>query len=39
MISLPLRALIFNMPHMEDPEAIQLAGQTLAGVRQPAAAR
>ena len=34
-----LDGLIFNMPHMEDPEAIQLAGQTLAGLRQPAAAR
>jgi hypothetical protein len=31
--------LIFNMPHMEDPEAIDLAGQTLAGLRQTAAAR
>ena len=34
-----LDGLIFNMPHLEDPEAIQLAGQTLAGLRQPAAAR
>ena len=34
-----LDGLIFNMPHMEDPDAIQLAGQTLAGLRQPAAAR
>jgi alkanesulfonate monooxygenase SsuD/methylene tetrahydromethanopterin reductase-like flavin-dependent oxidoreductase (luciferase family) len=34
-----LDGLIFNMPHMEDPEAIALAGQTLAGLRQPAAAR
>jgi len=34
-----LDGLIFNMPHMEDPEAIQLAGQTLARLRQPAAAR
>jgi alkanesulfonate monooxygenase SsuD/methylene tetrahydromethanopterin reductase-like flavin-dependent oxidoreductase (luciferase family) len=34
-----LDGLIFNMPHMEDPEAIELAGQTLAGLRQPAAAR
>jgi F420-dependent oxidoreductase-like protein len=34
-----LDGLIFNMPHMEDPEAIQLAGQTLAGLRQTAAAR
>jgi hypothetical protein len=25
-------------PHMEDPEAIALAGETLAGLRQPAAA-
>ena len=34
-----LDGLIFNMPHMEDPEAITLAGATLAGLRQPAAAR
>jgi alkanesulfonate monooxygenase SsuD/methylene tetrahydromethanopterin reductase-like flavin-dependent oxidoreductase (luciferase family) len=34
-----LDGLIFNMPHMEDPEAIELAGQTLAALRQPAAAR
>jgi F420-dependent oxidoreductase-like protein len=34
-----LDGLIFNMPHMEDPEAIVLAGKTLAGLRQPAAAR
>ena len=34
-----LDGLIFNMPHMEDPEAIDLAGRTLAGLRQPAAAR
>jgi alkanesulfonate monooxygenase SsuD/methylene tetrahydromethanopterin reductase-like flavin-dependent oxidoreductase (luciferase family) len=34
-----LDGLIFNMPHMEDPEAIELAGQTLAGLRQPARAR
>jgi F420-dependent oxidoreductase-like protein len=34
-----LDGLIFNMPHMEDPEAIELAGQTLAGLRQPAPAR
>jgi len=34
-----LDGLIFNMPHMEDPEAIELAGQTLAGLRQPAGAR
>ncbi len=34
-----LDGLIFNMPHMEDPEAIDLAGKTLAGLRQPAAAR
>jgi F420-dependent oxidoreductase-like protein len=34
-----LDGLIFNMPLMEDPEAIELAGKTLAGVRQPAAAR
>jgi F420-dependent oxidoreductase-like protein len=34
-----LDGLIFNMPLMEDPEAIQLAGQTLSGLRQAAAAR
>jgi F420-dependent oxidoreductase-like protein len=34
-----LDGLIFNMPHMEDPEAIELAGKTLAGLRQPAATR
>jgi F420-dependent oxidoreductase-like protein len=34
-----LDGLIFNMPHMEDPEAIELAGRTLAGLRQPAPAR
>jgi len=34
-----LDGLIFNMPHFEDPEAIELAGKTLAGLRQPAAAR
>lgn len=34
-----LDGLIFNMPYMEDPEAIALAGETLAGLRQPAAAR
>jgi F420-dependent oxidoreductase-like protein len=34
-----LDGLIFNMPLMEDPEAIQLAGQTLSGLRQTAAAR
>ena len=34
-----LDGLIFNMPRMEDPEAIELAGQTLAGLLQPAAAR
>jgi alkanesulfonate monooxygenase SsuD/methylene tetrahydromethanopterin reductase-like flavin-dependent oxidoreductase (luciferase family) len=34
-----LDGLIFNMPHMEDPEAIELAGKTLAGLRQPATAR
>ena len=32
-----LDGLIFNMPHMEDPEALELAGRTLAGLRQPAA--
>jgi F420-dependent oxidoreductase-like protein len=34
-----LDGLIFNLPHMEDPEAIEIAGKTLAGLRQPAAAR
>jgi len=34
-----LDGLIFNMPRMEDPQAIELAGQTLAGLRQPAATR
>jgi F420-dependent oxidoreductase-like protein len=34
-----LDGLIFNMPHFELPEAIDLAGTTLAGLRQPAAAR
>jgi len=34
-----LDGLIFNMPHIEDPEAIELAGKTLAGLRQAAAAR
>jgi F420-dependent oxidoreductase-like protein len=34
-----LDGLIFNMPHMEDPEAIALAGETLTGLREPAAAR
>ncbi|HEV2014241.1 MAG TPA: LLM class F420-dependent oxidoreductase [Candidatus Dormibacteraeota bacterium] len=34
-----LDGLIFNMPHMEDPGAIELAGKTLAGLRQPAGAR
>jgi F420-dependent oxidoreductase-like protein len=34
-----LDGLIFNMPHFELPEAIDLAGKTLAGLRQPAAAR
>jgi F420-dependent oxidoreductase-like protein len=34
-----LDGLIFNMPHLEDPEAIELAGRTLAGLRQPAATR
>lgn len=28
---------LINMPHMEDPHAIELAGKTLAGLRQPAA--
>ena len=34
-----LDGLIFNMPHFELPEAIDLAGKTLAGLHQPAAAR
>jgi alkanesulfonate monooxygenase SsuD/methylene tetrahydromethanopterin reductase-like flavin-dependent oxidoreductase (luciferase family) len=34
-----LDGMIFNMPHLEDPEAIELAGRTLAGLRQPAATR
>ena len=34
-----LDGLIFNMPHMEDPQAIALAGDTLAGLRQPVTAR
>jgi len=34
-----LDGLIFNMPHMEDPEAIELAGKTLAGLRHQAVAR
>ena len=39
LLNAGLDGLIFNMPHMEDPEAIALAGETLAGLRQPAAAR
>jgi len=31
-----LDGLIFNMPHVEDPEAIDLAGRTLAGRLEPA---
>jgi len=31
-----LDGLIFNMPHMEDPAALELAASTLAGLRQPA---
>ena len=34
-----LDGLIFNMPHVEDPEAIELAGKTLAGLGQAAAVR
>jgi F420-dependent oxidoreductase-like protein len=34
-----LDGLIFNMPHFELPEAIELAGKALAGLRQPAGAR
>jgi alkanesulfonate monooxygenase SsuD/methylene tetrahydromethanopterin reductase-like flavin-dependent oxidoreductase (luciferase family) len=31
-----LDGLIFNMPHMEDPEMIELAGRTLSGRLEPA---
>ena len=31
-----LDGMIFNMPHLEDPEAIDLAGRTLAGRLEPA---
>ena len=34
-----LDGLIFNMPHMEDPEAIELAGRTLSKLGQPAGVR
>jgi F420-dependent oxidoreductase-like protein len=34
-----LDGLIFNMPYMEDPAAIELAGNTLSGLLQPAATR
>ena len=34
-----LDGMIFNMPHVEDPEAIELAGKVLAGLGQPAAVR
>lgn len=34
-----LDGLILNTPCMEDPETIDLAGKTLAGLRQPAGAR
>ena len=34
-----LDGLIFNMPHMEDSEAIELAGRTLARLQQPARSR
>jgi F420-dependent oxidoreductase-like protein len=33
-----LDGLIFNMPHQEDPEAIELAGRTLSGRLEPARA-
>ena len=33
-----LDGMIFNMPHLEDPEAIDLAGRTLAGRLEPARA-
>ena len=32
-----LDGLIFNMPHLEDPEAIELAGKTLSKLGQTAA--
>ena len=34
-----LDGLIFNMPHVEDLEAIELAGRTLAGLEQATAVR
>lgn len=34
-----LDGLTFNMPYIEDPETIDLAGKTHAGLRQPAGAR
>jgi F420-dependent oxidoreductase-like protein len=34
-----LDGLIFNMPHLEDPEAIDLAGRTLSKLGQPAGVR
>jgi len=34
-----LDGMIFNMPHVEDPQAIELAGKTLARLGQPAAVR
>jgi F420-dependent oxidoreductase-like protein len=34
-----LDGLIFNMPHLEDPEAIQLAGRTLTRLGEAAAVR
>jgi F420-dependent oxidoreductase-like protein len=34
-----LDGLIFNMPHLEDPQAIELAGQTLSRLGQPAGVR
>jgi F420-dependent oxidoreductase-like protein len=34
-----LDGLIFNMPHVEDLHAIELAGKTLSGLREPARAR
>jgi alkanesulfonate monooxygenase SsuD/methylene tetrahydromethanopterin reductase-like flavin-dependent oxidoreductase (luciferase family) len=34
-----LDGLIFNMPHLEDPQAIELAGQILSKLGQTAGVR
>jgi hypothetical protein len=34
-----LDGLIFNMPHVEDPEAIELGGRTLSQRLEPATTR